>query len=57
MRPSRCRNDRADRLADKDLLQLVGPRVQAMSVRDGSKIDEAGVGAKFGVLPIRCATT
>lgn len=36
---------------DKDLLQLVGPRVRAKSVRDGSIADEAAVGAKFGVLP------
>lgn len=36
---------------DKDLLQLVGPRVRAMSVRDGSVIDEEGVFAKFGVPP------
>lgn len=36
---------------DKDLLQLVGPRVRAKSVRDGSIADETAVGAKFGVLP------
>jgi 5'-3' exonuclease len=36
---------------DKDLLQLVGPRVRAMSVRDGSILDAAGVQAKFGVSP------
>ena len=37
--------------ADKDLLQLVGPRVRAMSVRDGSILDAAAVMAKFGVGP------
>lgn len=37
--------------ADKDLLQLVGPRVSMKSVRDGSIVDEAGVVAKFGVRP------
>ncbi len=37
--------------ADKDLLQLVSPRVRAMSVRDGSILDEQGVAQKFGVLP------
>lgn len=37
--------------ADKDLLQLVGPRVKAMSLRDGSILDEAAVVAKFGVRP------
>lgn len=37
--------------ADKDLLQLVGPRVRAMSVRDGSILDDAAVTAKFGVRP------
>lgn len=37
--------------ADKDLLQLVGPRVRAKSARDGSIADETAVGAKFGVLP------
>lgn len=37
--------------ADKDLLQLVGPRVRAMSVRDGSILGEAEVVAKFGVKP------
>lgn len=36
---------------DKDLLQLVGPRVRAMSARDGSVLDDDGVGAKFGVKP------
>lgn len=36
---------------DKDLLQLVNPRVRAMSVRDGSMMDEEGVAQKFGVLP------
>lgn len=37
--------------ADKDLLQLVGPRVSAKSLRDGSVIDEAAVVAKFAVRP------
>jgi DNA polymerase I len=37
--------------ADKDLLQLVGPRVRAKSVRDGSIIDAALVFDKFGVHP------
>lgn len=37
--------------ADKDLLQLVGPRVRAMSVRDGSILTDAEVIAKFGVKP------
>lgn len=37
--------------ADKDLLQLVGPRVRAMSVRDGSIVDAEAVGVKFGVRP------
>lgn len=37
--------------ADKDLLQLVGPTVRAMSSRDGSVLDEAGVFAKLGVAP------
>lgn len=37
--------------ADKDLLQLVGPRVRAMSVRDGSILDAEAVGTKFGVTP------
>lgn len=37
--------------ADKDLLQLVGDRVQALSVRDGSRIDAEAVQAKFGVRP------
>ena len=37
--------------ADKDLLQLVGERVRAMSVRDGSVIDADGVLAKMGVRP------
>lgn len=37
--------------ADKDLLQLVGPRVRAMSVRDGSILDADAVKAKFGVTP------
>lgn len=37
--------------ADKDLLQLVGPRVRAKSVRDGSIVDAEAVGQKFGVRP------
>ena len=37
--------------ADKDLLQLVGPRVRAKSVRDGSIVDAEAVGVKFGVQP------
>lgn len=37
--------------ADKDLLQLVGDRVTAKSVRDGSILDAAAVLAKFGVQP------
>ena len=37
--------------ADKDLLQLVGDRVRAMSVKDGSIIDAEGVKVKIGVRP------
>jgi 5'-3' exonuclease len=37
--------------ADKDLLQLVGPRVRAKSVRDGSIVDSQAVFDKFGVHP------
>lgn len=37
--------------ADKDLLQLVGPRVRAMSSTNGTIYDEAAVVAKFGVKP------
>ncbi len=37
--------------ADKDLLQLVGPRVRVMNARDGAIFDEAAVVAKFGVEP------
>lgn len=37
--------------ADKDLLALVGPRVGAKSLKDGSVLDEAAVIAKFGVKP------
>lgn len=37
--------------ADKDLLQLVGPTVSAMSTRDGSRLDADAVFAKFGVRP------
>jgi 5'-3' exonuclease len=37
--------------ADKDLLQLVGPRCVAQSLRDDKVIDEAAVEQKFGVPP------
>lgn len=37
--------------ADKDLLQLVGPRVSAKSPTTGTVLDEAGVLEKFGVTP------
>ncbi len=37
--------------ADKDLLQLVGPRVRAKSTTTGDIADEAAVKAKFGVMP------
>lgn len=37
--------------ADKDLLQLVGDQVRAISVKDGATIDAAAVKAKFGVTP------
>lgn len=37
--------------ADKDLLQLVGPRVRALSARDGSILDADAVRAKYGVGP------
>ncbi len=37
--------------ADKDLLQLVGPRVRAMSARDGAVLDADAVYAKLGVRP------
>lgn len=37
--------------ADKDLLQLVGPRVRVMNARDGAIFDAAAVAAKFGVQP------
>lgn len=37
--------------ADKDLLQLVNPRVRVMSVTNGNIYDEAAVKAKFGVRP------
>jgi 5'-3' exonuclease len=37
--------------ADKDLLQLVGPRVKAMNAKTGDVLDEAAVVAKFGVKP------
>jgi 5'-3' exonuclease len=37
--------------SDKDLLQLVGPRVRAISARDGSSFGPDEVKAKFGVAP------
>lgn len=37
--------------ADKDLLQLVGPRVRVMKASDGSIADAEAVGQKFGVFP------
>lgn len=37
--------------ADKDLLQLVGPRVRAMSARDGTILDSDAVYLKLGVRP------
>jgi 5'-3' exonuclease len=37
--------------ADKDLLQLVGPRVQYLRAKDGERLDAEGVAAKFGVWP------
>lgn len=37
--------------ADKDLLQLVGPRVRQMKPADGTIFDGAAVEAKFGVKP------
>lgn len=37
--------------ADKDLLQLVGDRVHAVSMKDGSVVDAAAVKEKFGVSP------
>lgn len=37
--------------SDKDLLALLGPRVLAMSARDGSVLDAEGVKVKFGVRP------
>ncbi len=37
--------------ADKDLLQLVGPRVEAMSVSNGTRYNAEAVGVKFGVRP------
>lgn len=36
---------------DKDLLQLVGPRVGVKNVRDGALVDADVVKAKFGVTP------
>lgn len=37
--------------ADKDLLQLVGPRVRQMRPSDGTILDAAAVAEKFGVTP------
>lgn len=37
--------------ADKDLLQLVGDRVVAQSVKDGTRVDAEAVVAKFGIGP------
>ncbi|MEO8679245.1 MAG: 5'-3' exonuclease H3TH domain-containing protein [Vicinamibacterales bacterium] len=37
--------------ADKDMLQLVGPRVRVMNARDGQIFDAAAVVVKFGVTP------
>lgn len=37
--------------ADKDLLQLVGPRVRVLSPKNGDTFDDAAVFAKFGVKP------
>ncbi len=37
--------------SDKDILQLVGPRVHVKSLRDGAVLDADGVKAKFGVPP------
>lgn len=37
--------------ADKDLLQLVGDRVRAIRVKDGTTVDAAAVQEKFGVTP------
>lgn len=37
--------------ADKDLLQLVGPRVRALSTNNGTQYDAEAVKAKFGVGP------
>lgn len=37
--------------SDKDLLQLVGPRVQCISAQTGVRFDTAGVLDKFGVVP------
>lgn len=37
--------------ADKDLMQLVGPRVSMKSIKDGSLMDANGVAEKFKVRP------
>lgn len=39
--------------ADKDLLQLVGPRVKAHSPATGATLDEEAVFAKFGIPPAK----
>lgn len=36
---------------DKDLAQLVGPRIRLVNTMSGTELDEAGVEAKFGVKP------
>lgn len=36
---------------DKDLAQLVAPRIRLVNTMSGSELDEAGVEAKFGVKP------
>jgi DNA polymerase-1 len=41
---------------DKDLLQLVGPRVRVQSTNNGTVYDAEGVRAKFGVWPDQIAT-
>jgi 5'-3' exonuclease len=41
--------------ADKDALQLIGPRVTAKSLKDGSIIDADAVEFKFGVRPHQVA--
>ncbi len=36
---------------DKDLAQLVGPRIRLVNTMSGSELDEVGVEARFGVKP------